>query len=95
VLVDCVSSSLALLPEGFGVHRGTSSEPNTRLSLLVLMCMLTMFPEPADCGFAAKLEDILNAPATLRQVPLDLIQSTKRIVAYKHSKPVMTYRAVE
>jgi len=54
-----------------------SSGVIARLLLLVLMFILT-FPEPAVFGFAATREVILNAAATLWQVPQHIIQRIER-----------------
>jgi hypothetical protein len=71
--VDRVSGSSLLLSDGFRARRIMSSGVIARLSLLVLMFILT-FPEPADSGFAATQQIILSAPATLWQVPQDIIK---------------------
>lgn len=45
-----------LLPEVGRVRSGMPSGAIARLSLLVLIFMLTTFPDPADPGFASLVE---------------------------------------
>lgn len=51
-----VPDSASLVPEGGRVHKGMASDARAILSLLVLIFMLTTFPEPSDPGFALEVE---------------------------------------
>jgi len=64
--VDRASDSPALLSESARAHRGMASGVAAKLSLLVLMFILTTFPEPTDSGFAATREIILSKLFHLR-----------------------------
>ena len=89
------SDSAPLVPEGGRVRSWTLSGTKARLSLLVLIFMLTTLLGPAIAGSTLLEEQRLSAPANLRQIPLDFNHSIKRTITYKHTITVKIYKRIE
>jgi hypothetical protein len=92
---DKVPDWPSLLPEGGRVRIGMPSGARVRLSLLVLIFMLTTFPEHADPGFASVVEWNLSVTATLWQVSFDFKNCVKRTAMYKHTNTSKIYKTTE